>query len=92
MMMTQAKRMQATMVAQQRELLVWEVGLYGLLVTGVSAATIKRGHFPVPAIFPLVLMPYAISYQADLAYGTKLERIKAEADRILVRATTLFTF
>ena len=32
----------------------------------------------------IIVFPIIMAYQADLAYGNKLDRIKAEADRILV--------
>ena len=36
------------------------------------------------ALAPVLPLTFAVGYQADLAYGTKMNRIKAEAESILM--------
>jgi len=51
--------------------------------------------FPPVAVVPLTLFPIVMAYQADFAYGNKADRIKEEADKILVHLLTFnltFTF
>lgn len=74
-----------------RELLVWEVGLYSALLAVVTLRTLATRHFYPPVAIPLVLMPYGMAYQVDMAYGNKFDRVKAEADRILAEEAHWFT-
>jgi len=56
------------------------------LVLGVTARYIKTKSVPTVAFVPVVVIPYLMAYQADLAYGNKADRIYNEANRILVRS------
>ena len=56
------------------------------LVLGVTARYIKTKSVPTAAFVPIVVIPYLMAYQADLAYGNKADRIYNEANRILVRS------
>ena len=40
-------------------------------------------HKPV-TVAPLLPLTFIVAYQADLAYGTKINRIKSEAENILM--------
>jgi len=75
------ERMMATQIARAREMFVWWGSFYGLTATGLIA-TFTRTKKPA-AIIPLVPLSFIVGYQADLAYGTKLNRIKSEAENIL---------
>lgn len=55
-----------------------------VFLTGFIAAKLKGVPVPHAAASPIILIPYFMLYQADMAYGNKLDRVKAEADRILV--------
>ena len=56
------------------------------LVLGVTARYIKTKSVPTVAFVPIVVIPYLMAYQVDLAYGNKADRIYNEANRILVRS------
>eukprot|EP00160_Parvularia_atlantis_P002591 Unigene12158_Nuclearia_a/m.36965 Unigene12158_Nuclearia_a/g.36965 ORF Unigene12158_Nuclearia_a/g.36965 Unigene12158_Nuclearia_a/m.36965 type:complete len:143 (-) Unigene12158_Nuclearia_a:65-493(-) len=90
-MMQQAKRQQAIMMAQQREQLVWEAGAWALVATATTMRTVVSRRFPAPAAVPLLVLPYLMAYQVDMAYGNKMDRIKAESDRILAEEAHWFT-
>jgi hypothetical protein len=79
MQMRMQDRMRRTMVAQQmaftRDLVHWMSGVYSATLVGVTAYTIKNRKFPKVAIVPLALFGTVIAYQADFAYGNKVERV-----------------
>ena len=85
MMETNMKRQVAIQMAATRERLNWQFVGWSIVTTaiGVRFAATKQIH--ATAAFPLVILPYLMLYQADMAYGNKMDRIKAESDRILVR-------
>jgi len=74
-------RQQAMQVARAREMFFWWAAFYGVSLVGAIAAMrrTKRKAVLVP-FFPL---SFIVGYQADLAYGTKINRIRAEADSIM---------
>ena len=84
MMQEQMKKQMAMAIAGQREMLNWQFGTYIGFVTGVVVAKLKGASLPAAARVPLIIAPIIMAYQADMAYGNKADRIKAEADRILV--------
>lgn len=86
MMEANIKRQVAIQMAATRERLNWQLGFWLAANVGVAARFIKTKTVHPVSIFPVVILPYIMAYQADLAYGNKMDRIKAEADRILVRA------
>jgi hypothetical protein len=55
---------------------------YALAVVGLGAAALIGGKRA--AVVPLVPMSFAMAYQYDMAYSTKMDRIIAEADSILL--------
>ncbi|KCV69155.1 hypothetical protein H696_04569 [Fonticula alba] len=79
----QIRRQIASRIAQTREMMHWQGGFWLLLASGVTIARIRLGYVPKPLLAPLFVMPFMMAYQYDMAYGTKLDRIRDEADRIL---------
>jgi len=76
------ERMVALQVAKARDLFYWLGSFYvvaGLAMVSGFARTKKPA-----AIAPLLPLTFVVAYQADLAYGTKLNRIKAESENILM--------
>ena len=61
----------------------WLAGVYSFLVLGVTAATIKEKKFPKVAAVPLFVMGVVMAYNYDFAYGTKMHRVRLEAEHIL---------
>lgn len=77
--------MRSRMVAQQlatgRELFDWWAAFYGVSGTILLAGTMKTRN---PGfLIPMVPLSFVLAYQYDMAKGNKMERIIAEADRIL---------
>mmetsp|Transcript_16275 Transcript_16275/g.29775 ORF Transcript_16275/g.29775 Transcript_16275/m.29775 type:complete len:154 (+) Transcript_16275:180-641(+) len=73
----------AVMMAQTRDLVQYIAGVWtGLIGVGVLAK-VKSGAFPVPLLVPLSVLPLIATYQADMAYNTKMRRVTLEAEHIL---------
>ncbi|XP_063704063.1 plasminogen receptor (KT) [Culicoides brevitarsis] len=75
------QREMAKEIAKNRELFFWLSAFYGVTTTGLISRfrRLKR-----PAILaPLIPMSFVLGYYADLAYGTKVHRINAEAEMIM---------
>ncbi|XP_076049230.1 plasminogen receptor (KT)-like [Oratosquilla oratoria] len=75
------EKMMAMQIARSRELLYWFGAFYALSSIGMIAGyrrTRKAG-----TLVPLLPLTFILGYQADLAYGSKLNRIKLEAENIL---------
>lgn len=81
------ERMAAMQVAKAREMFTWFASFYGLATIGMLRGfrTAKNGAI----IAPLLPLSFILAYQYDLAYGTKLARIKSEAENILMFETDL---
>lgn len=76
------ERMVATQIAMARDMLRFYGVVYGFALVGLSAgAVVKRN----PAMLaPLVPLSAVLAYQYDLAYHTKMDRVVAEAEAILL--------
>merc|ERR1711974_160822 len=79
------KQMRERMVAQQlagaREMFLWLASFDVIAGIGMISG-FARTKKPV-AIVPLLPLTFIVGYQADLAYGSKVNRIRAEAENIL---------
>merc|ERR1739844_187545 len=75
------ERMVASQVAGAREMFLWLGGFYVIAGSGMIAG-FARTKKPA-AIVPLLPLTFIVGYQADLAYGSKVNRIKAEAENIM---------
>lgn len=70
------RRMQMSYtMAMTRERLYWMGGFYSFLAVAALGARRKLGAVPEAMKGPLVVMPWVMAYQADLAYGNKSNRI-----------------
>jgi len=76
------ERAAAMQVAKARDLFYWLGSFYVLAGLGMVAG-FSRTRKPA-AIAPLLPLTFIVAYHADLAYGTKLNRIKAESENILM--------
>ncbi|KAL5486494.1 hypothetical protein EMCRGX_G018982 [Ephydatia muelleri] len=81
MQLLMRERMVATQLAVAREAMYWWGGFYSLCLVGLTAGFLKTKKPGV--IVPIVPLSFVVGYQADMAFGNKMERIVAEADRIL---------
>lgn len=83
------ERQIAIQIAQSRDLFQWWLTFYGVALVGGIAGFRKR-RSPVP-LMPLIPLTFIVSYLGDLAYGTKINRIRDEADRILDQESGLLS-
>ncbi|KAL3894222.1 MAG: hypothetical protein SGCHY_005403 [Lobulomycetales sp.] len=71
----------ASTVARIRDQLVFMTS--GITCIGLGLVGQKLAGRPVRLAFiPAVVVTHVYAYLADMAYGTKMNRIKAEADRV----------
>lgn len=76
------ERMAAAQIAKAREMVVWLGSFYTLAATGMITGFLRTKR---PAVIaPLLPLTFMVGYQADLAYGSKLNRIKSEAENIMM--------
>jgi len=75
------ERMMAQQIAKSREMFLW-LGSFYAVAGGAMLAGFVRTKKPA-AIAPLLPLTFIVGYQADLAYGSKVNRIKAEAENIM---------
>ncbi|KAJ3046789.1 hypothetical protein HK097_000516 [Rhizophlyctis rosea] len=83
-MMKKQMSMQASMgMASSRDNLLWIGGIYGAIATAATLALIKHKTIPLPMRIPLVVIPIPGAYFYDMAYGSKMERIRRHQHHIL---------
>jgi hypothetical protein len=58
-------------------------GAWLVAVGGITAAKLAGKAVPRVAFVPLTIFSTVFAYQVDAAYGTKMERVNAEFDRIV---------
>ncbi|CAL4171510.1 unnamed protein product, partial [Meganyctiphanes norvegica] len=76
------EKMMSMQIARSRELLYWLGSFYVIASIGMIAGY-RRTKKP-GVLFPLLPLTFITAYQADLAYGSKLNRINMEAENILL--------
>jgi len=76
------ERMQAMQMARAREMFAWLASFYALATVGMVAGYRRTGK--PSALAPVLPLSFVLAYQADLAYGSKMERIRGEAENILM--------
>lgn len=81
------ERMTAMQIARARELLYWFGSFYVLAALGMIAG-FRRTKKP-GVLIPMLPLTYIVAYQADLAYGNKLHRMRLEAENIMQFETDL---
>ncbi|KAL3869614.1 hypothetical protein ACJMK2_042281 [Sinanodonta woodiana] len=75
------ERQVAIAVARARDIFVWFGSFYATSAFLMLAGFAKKKNPGV--IAPLIPLTFILGYQFDLAYGTKIKRLQAEADRII---------
>lgn len=73
MQLLMRERMVATQLSVVREAMYWWGGFYGLLLLGTTAGFLKTKKAALLA--PMVPLTFLVGYQADMAWGNKMERI-----------------
>ncbi|KAI3639662.1 hypothetical protein MIR68_002356 [Amoeboaphelidium protococcarum] len=76
-MEAQQKQMIAMQMAASRDLCMWIGGVWSTLLAG---AMISRNKM---VLAPLSVVSVVLAYNLDMAYGGKMERIRAEHYRII---------
>ncbi|XP_013789797.2 plasminogen receptor (KT)-like, partial [Limulus polyphemus] len=75
------EKMMAMQIARARELFYWFGSFYLISCAGMLLG-FKKTRKPLTLV-PFLPLTFIVGYQADMAYGTKLHRIKGEAENIL---------
>jgi hypothetical protein len=65
----------ATQIATTRERLYWLGGLYSFALLGLTVNTLKNKKIQPKSLIPFIISGTTISYQIDLAYFSKSNRI-----------------
>ncbi|KAL5016084.1 hypothetical protein ScPMuIL_005673 [Solemya velum] len=75
------ERMMAMQIGRARELFYWLGSFYTLATLGMLAG-FERRRSP-GMLVPFVPLTFIVAYQYDMAFGTKMTRIREEADKIM---------
>lgn len=76
-------KLQITMkLANAREMLNWVGGALALITTGVAVAAIRKKPVPKVMTAPIFVLSFYSAFLYDLAYGTKINRIKRYQEEI----------
>eukprot|EP00745_Piridium_sociabile_P007068 TRINITY_DN145368_c0_g1_i1.p2 TRINITY_DN145368_c0_g1~~TRINITY_DN145368_c0_g1_i1.p2 ORF type:complete len:155 (+),score=36.99 TRINITY_DN145368_c0_g1_i1:81-545(+) len=75
------ERQMAMQIAKGRDLFMWWASAYTVAILG-GVMGFSRSRNPM-ALVPLGPMTFMVAYNYDMAYGSKIDRIRAEADRIM---------
>ena len=74
------ERQMAMSIARSRELFQWQAAMAGV----VSPLLMLRASKGNPAFLaPLIPICFVLGYSYDMCYGSKMDRIRTEAERIL---------
>jgi hypothetical protein len=76
------ERQMAMQMARQREMFHWIGGFYCLALP-LAIVNVRAGRIAPSAVAPLVPITFAVAYNADMAYGNKMSRIRASAEEIM---------
>ena len=88
MQLEMRERMMAAQVAGARDLVQWLGGALAIAAPALIAGAARSGNRAL--VVPLVPFSLVTAYNYDFAYGSKPERIAAEAERILRDERALF--
>jgi hypothetical protein len=81
MQMAMQQRLMAIQLGRARDLVMFQGAFLTIAIPALLAGAV-RGKNPSTAA-PILPLLFVFAYQLDLAYGTKLTRIRAEAEHIL---------
>eukprot|EP01108_Squamamoeba_japonica_P008620 TRINITY_DN76_c0_g2_i1.p1 TRINITY_DN76_c0_g2~~TRINITY_DN76_c0_g2_i1.p1 ORF type:complete len:127 (+),score=5.02 TRINITY_DN76_c0_g2_i1:159-539(+) len=80
-------RMRRTQMAMQmafsRDLFMWMGGTWTGLVSGITLAKLAGKSVPPAMMAPVTILGIVSAYQYDMGYGTKLNRVNAEMNKII---------
>jgi len=65
---------------------MWGTGLYSIVVLAATQQAVATKQVPKLFVPPLVIGGFVLSYMADMAYGTKMVRVRNEAEVIFLRS------
>ncbi|KAL0481745.1 plasminogen receptor [Acrasis kona] len=72
-------------IAKSRERFRWSVGYLGLISAGTCMYWAKTLKFPLPMLLPISAVTMYTSWEYDLGYGSRLNRLSREADSIITK-------
>ncbi|XP_068726773.1 plasminogen receptor (KT)-like [Montipora capricornis] len=75
------ERQMSMQLAGAREMFYWLASFYGIATVGMLVG-FKRSKSPA-ALVPFLPLTFIVAYQADYVYGTKMNRIRDEAENIM---------
>uniref|UniRef100_A0A7S1GF16 Plasminogen receptor (KT) n=1 Tax=Bicosoecida sp. CB-2014 TaxID=1486930 RepID=A0A7S1GF16_9STRA len=75
------ERQMSMQIARSRDMVHFFGSFYGLAAVGLIHRARATGNRALVA--PLLPLTFVLAYQLDAAYGTKIPRIRAEAEQIL---------
>ncbi|XP_078319727.1 plasminogen receptor (KT)-like [Crassostrea virginica] len=81
------ERQMAMMVARSRDMFQWFGAFCGTYAFVAIAANLKGKNKAIMG--PLLPLTFILGYQYDLAYGSKMDRMRKEADRVLDTESSL---
>ena len=87
MAMRQRETMMAVQLAQAKDVFQFFSGFVAVVAVG-GAAGVARGK--PQALLPMLPLGFLWAYQWDGLYGTKMTRVRQEADRLLVEERERF--
>ncbi|XP_055035730.1 plasminogen receptor (KT) [Misgurnus anguillicaudatus] len=75
------ERQMAMQMAWSREFLKYFGSFFGLVTLGLGIGAMKKRR---PALFtPIIPLSFIMAYQVDMAYGSLIHRMRAEAEHIM---------
>ncbi|GFN77256.1 plasminogen receptor (kt)-like [Plakobranchus ocellatus] len=81
------ERQMAMMIAKSRDFFWYWLAFDSLVSTGLVVGALKRKKYGL--LLPLIPLSFITTYQWDLSYGPKIERIREMADRIIDEESSL---
>lgn len=75
------ERQMSMQLAGAREMFYWLASFYGIATVAMFAG-FKRSKNPA-ALAPFLPLTFVVAYQADYVYGSKMSRIREEAENIM---------
>ncbi|KAH9495165.1 hypothetical protein Btru_018541 [Bulinus truncatus] len=75
------ERQMAAMIAKSRDMFWFYSAFNSLCIIGLTAGALRNKRYGL--LLPLVPINFVFAYQWDMAYGSKLQRIREMADRII---------